>query len=85
MVVINQVLSFVQFSLAIDKVEVQVILEVTNWMTLIVSYLRNRTLLENCNASHRLKVQSKVQEGLFLSISEMLSPCRSRLHHKRSP
>ena len=54
----SQVLSFIQYSLAIDKVEVQVIPLGVNWMTPIISYLRNRTLLEDRNASRRLKVYS---------------------------
>ena len=58
MVVTNQVLSFVQYSLTIDKVEVQVIPMGSDWMMPIVSYLRNGMLPKDHNASRRLKVQS---------------------------
>ena len=54
--VTNQVLSFVQYSPTIDKVEVQVIPLGTDWTMPIVSYLRNGTLPEDRNASRRLKV-----------------------------
>jgi len=57
MVVTNQVLSFVQYSPTIDKVEVQVIPMGSDWMMPIVSYLRNGTLPKDHNASRRLKVQ----------------------------
>ena len=54
----NQVLSFIQYSPAIDKVEVQVIPLGIDWTMPIIFCLRNGTLLENCNASCRLRVQS---------------------------
>lgn len=47
----DQVLSFVQYALAIDGQEVQVIPLGTDWTTPIVSYLKDGTLLEDCNAS----------------------------------
>ena len=53
---VDQVLSFVQYSPIIDKVEVKVIPLGTDWMTPIVSYLKNGTLPEDRNASRRLKV-----------------------------
>ena len=49
---------FVQYSPAIEKIEVHVIPLGIDWMTSIVSYIRNETLPEDCNASRRLKVQS---------------------------
>ena len=55
--VICLVLSFVQYSPAIDKVEVQMIPLGTDWMVPIASYLRNGMLPKNRNASYRLKVQ----------------------------
>jgi len=54
----SQVLSFVQYSPAIDKVEVQVIPLGVDWTTPIISYLKNGTLPEDRNASRRLKIQS---------------------------
>ena len=58
MVITNQVLSFIQYSPAIDKVEIQVIPIGTDWMMSIVSYLNNGALPKDRNASNRLKVQS---------------------------
>ena len=66
--VTNQMLSFIQYSPAIDKVEVHVISLETNWTAPIVSYLRNETFLEDRNASRRLKVQS----SRFLMIGDVL-------------
>ena len=54
----NQVLSFVQYSLAIDKVEVQVIPLGVDWTMPIIFYLKNGTLPEDRNAFRRLKIQS---------------------------
>jgi len=54
----SQVLSFIQYSPVIDKVEVQVIPLGVDWTMPIISYLRNGTLLEDRNASRRLKVHS---------------------------
>lgn len=64
----GQVLSFIQYSPTIDKMEVQVIPLGVDWMTPIISYLRNGTLPEDCNASHRLKVQS----SRFFMIGDVL-------------
>ena len=66
--VVNQVLSFVQYSPAIDKVEVQVIPLRADWTMPIISYLRNGILLEGRNASHRLKVQA----SRFVMIEDVL-------------
>ncbi|XP_075649979.1 uncharacterized protein LOC142620502 [Castanea sativa] len=68
MFVPNQVLSFVQYSLTIDKVAVQVIPIGTNWTTPIISYLRNGTLTKDHNASRKLKVQS----SRFMLIRDVL-------------
>ena len=54
----GQVLSFIQYSPAIDKVEVHVIPLGVDWMTPIISYLRDGSLPEDRNTSRRLKVQS---------------------------
>ena len=94
--VTNQVLSFVQYSLAIDKVEVQVILIGADWTTSIVSYFRSGMLPEDRNASRRLKVQSShflmigdvlyktLQKGFLSSISKVPNPWQSRLCHEGS-
>ena len=58
MVITNQVLPFVQYSPTIDKVEVQVIPMGANWTMPIISYLKSGILLEDHDASHRLRVQS---------------------------
>jgi len=68
MVMNGQVLSFVQYSAAIDKIDVQVIPTRANWMTSIVSYLKNEMFLEDHNASRRLKVQS----SCFILIRDVL-------------
>ena len=57
MVVTDQVLSFIQYSPAIDKVEIQVIPMGTDWMMSIISYLNNGMLPKDRNASSRLKVE----------------------------
>ena len=54
----NQVLSFIQYSPAIDKVEIHVIPLGINWTTPIISYLKNGTLPEDRNAPRWQKVQS---------------------------
>jgi len=73
----SQVLSFIQYSLAIDKVEVQVIPLGIDWTTLIISYLRKGTLPKDHNASHRLKVQSScfVMMGDVLYKRGFSCPC----------
>ena len=57
MVVTDQALSFIQYSPAIDKVEIQVIPMGTDWMMSIISYLNNGMLPKDRNASSRLKVE----------------------------
>ena len=52
----NQVLSFIQYSPAIDKVEIHVIPLGINWTTPIISYLKNGTLPEDRNAPRWPKV-----------------------------
>ena len=56
MVITGQVLSFIQYSPAIDKIDVQVIPMRAVWTTPIVSYLRNVMLPKDHSASRRLKV-----------------------------
>ena len=68
MLITSQVLSFVQYSLAIDKKDVQAIPVGVNWTRPIISYLRNETLPEDHNASYRLKVQS----SRFILIRDVL-------------
>ena len=64
----SKVLSFIQYSPAIDKVKVQVIPLGVDWTTPIISYLRDGSLPEDCNASLRLKVQS----SLFVIMGNVL-------------
>ena len=64
----DQVLSFIQYSPAIDEVEVQVIPNGVNWMTPIISYLKNGMIPEDHNASQRLKVQA----SQFVLIGDVL-------------
>ena len=49
--VLDQVLSFIQHFPTIDKVEVQVIPLGVDWTTPIISYLRDGTWPDDCNAS----------------------------------
>ena len=58
MVITGRILSFVQNSPAIAKIDIQVIPTEAGWTTPIISYLRDGTLLQDHNASRRLKVQS---------------------------
>lgn len=51
MVITGQVLSFIQYSPAINKIYVQVIPDEANWTTPIFFYLRNETLSDDHNAS----------------------------------
>ena len=51
MLISSKVLSFVQLSLMIDGMVVQEIGSKGNWTTLIVSYLRDGTLLDNKKAA----------------------------------
>ena len=54
----RQVLSFTQHSPAIEELEIQVIPTGIDWTILITSYLKNGALLEDHNASRRLKVRA---------------------------
>ena len=56
--ILSKVLSFVQFSPLIDDVGVQEIDSRSNWITLIVSYLKNGTLLDDNEVVRKLKVQA---------------------------
>ena len=58
MLISIKVLSFVQLSLMIDGMVVQEIGSKGNWTTLIVSYLRDGTLLDNKKAARKLNVQA---------------------------
>ena len=58
MLISSKVLSFVQLSLMIDGMVVQEIGSKGNWTTLIVSYLRDGTLLDNKKAARKLNVQA---------------------------
>ena len=51
MVINSQVLSFIQYSPIVDKVDVQVIHEGADWMAPIISYLRIGMLPEDHNTS----------------------------------
>ena len=68
MVINGQVLSFVQYLPAIEKIDVQVIPTGVDWTTPTVSYLRNGMLPEDHNAFQRLKVQS----SCFVLIGDVL-------------
>lgn len=57
MVITDQVLSFVQYSPSINKIDVQVIPDRANWMTPIFFCLKNETLPDDHNAFWGLKVQ----------------------------
>lgn len=50
MVITDQVLSFVQYSPSINKIDVQVIPDRANWMTPIFFCLKNETLPDDHNA-----------------------------------
>ena len=51
MMISQQELSFIQPSPAIEELEIQIILKGTDWTTPISFYLKNGTLLEDCNES----------------------------------
>ena len=53
-----KVLSFVQFSLLIDPINMQEIGSESNWITPLVSYLKNDMLLDDKEAARKLKVQA---------------------------
>ena len=68
MIVLNKVLSFVQFSPLIDPVDVQEIGSEINWTTPLVSYLKNGALLNSKEAARKLKVQA----ARFVLIKDVL-------------
>ena len=53
-----KLLSFVQFSLLIDPIDVQEIGSESNWIAPLVSYLKNDMLLDDKEATRKLKVQA---------------------------
>ena len=56
--ILSKVLSFVQLSPLIDDVGVQEIDLRSNWITPIVSYLKNGTLSDDKEVATKLKVQA---------------------------
>ena len=58
MIIPSKALSFVQLSPLINGVNVQEIGPKSNWTTLIVSYLKNGTLLDGKEITRKLKVQA---------------------------
>ena len=56
--ILSKVLSFVQLSPLIDDVDVQEIDSRSNWITPIVSYLKNGTLANDKEVARKLKVQA---------------------------
>ena len=64
----RQVLSFVQQSLAIEELEIQMIPKGVDQTTPIISYLKNRTLLEDRDESQRLIVRA----ARFMLIADVL-------------
>ena len=68
MITLNNVLSFVQLSLLIDSVNVQEIALEDNWITQLVSYLKNCVLLDGKEAAKKLKIQATQ----FVLIKEVL-------------
>ena len=56
--ILSKVLSFVQLSPLIDDVGVQEIDPRSNWITPIVSYLKNGTLANDKEVTRKLKVQA---------------------------
>ena len=58
MITLNNVLSFVQLSLLIDSVNVQEIAPEDNWITQLVSYLKNCVLPDAKEAAKKLKIQA---------------------------
>ena len=58
MITLNNVLSFVQLSLLIDSVNVQEIAPEDNWITQLVSYLKNCVLPDGKEAAKKLKIQA---------------------------
>ena len=58
MVILDNVLSFVQLSPLIDPIDVQEVDYENNWTTPLVSYLKNGVLLDGKEAARKLKVQA---------------------------
>ena len=58
MIIPSKALSFVQLSPQITGMDVQEIGSQDNWTTLIVSYLKNGTLLDGKEIARKLKVQA---------------------------
>ena len=69
MLVLDQILSFVQISSLIDEVtSVQEIGAESNWTTPLVSYLRNGMLPDGKDAARKLKIQA----SRFVLIKDVL-------------
>ena len=58
MLILSQVLSFVQISPLRDGVDVQEIVSKNNWTIPLISYLKNGMLLDDKKATRKLKVQA---------------------------
>ena len=58
MIILDKVLSFVQFSPLIDLIDVREIGYKSIWTTPLVSYLKNDALLDCNEAARKLKVQA---------------------------
>ena len=58
MIILGNVLSFVQLSPLIDSGDMQEIGSESNWTTLLVSYLKNGVLPDGKEATRKLKVQA---------------------------
>ena len=68
MIIPSKVLSFVQLLPLIDGIKVQEIDSRSNWTILIVSYLKDGTLLDDKEAARKLKVQA----ARFVLIKDVL-------------
>ncbi|XP_075636802.1 uncharacterized protein LOC142609045 [Castanea sativa] len=68
MITPDKLLSFVQFSPLIDAINVHEVDTGSNWTTLLVSYLKDGTLLENKEATRKLRVQA----ARFILIKDVL-------------
>lgn len=71
----SKVLSFIQYTPAIDELKVQVISLGTDWTMPVISYLKDGTLPEDLNSSRRLKIQA----ACFVMIRDVL--CKRGLSH----
>ena len=58
MIILDNVLSFVQLFPLIDSVDVQEISSEKNWTTPLVFYLKNGMLYDKKEAARKLKVQA---------------------------